>query len=96
MTLNNLGVVYQGLGQNYKALEFYGQALPILRETGNRYGESITLYGIALVRRADGRLRKAIASLGKAVELAKFAQSPHLELFKTKLAEIEAELAARK
>ena len=33
-TLHNIGAVYSALGQKQKALEYYGQALPILKEAG--------------------------------------------------------------
>ena len=33
-TLNNIGAVYDGLGERQRALEYCAQALPILREAG--------------------------------------------------------------
>ncbi len=45
-TLNNVGFVYQSLGDNQKALEYYNQALPVLRDAGDRSGEARTLSNI--------------------------------------------------
>jgi hypothetical protein len=39
VTLNNIGEVYRGLGEPRRALEYYGQALPIRREVGDRAGK---------------------------------------------------------
>ncbi|MFM6531961.1 MAG: tetratricopeptide repeat protein, partial [Dolichospermum sp.] len=41
-TLNNIGRVYNALGEKQKALDYYNQALPILRAVGDRGGEAIT------------------------------------------------------
>ena len=38
-TLNNIGAVYDDLGEKQKALDFYNQALPIRRAVGDPYGE---------------------------------------------------------
>ncbi|MEV0135664.1 tetratricopeptide repeat protein [Dactylosporangium sp. NPDC050688] len=45
-TLNNIGRVYDGLGDRRQALSYYQQALPTLREVGNRAGEAATLNNI--------------------------------------------------
>ena len=37
-TLNNIGAVYDRLGEPRRALEYYGQALPIRREAGTGPG----------------------------------------------------------
>ena len=42
-TLNNLGGVYNALGQKQEALKYYEQALRIKREVGDRGGEGTTL-----------------------------------------------------
>ena len=43
-TLNNIGTIYDNLGQQDEALDTYQQALAIRREVGDRYGEGVT-YG---------------------------------------------------
>jgi Flp pilus assembly protein TadD len=42
-TLNNLGSVYDDLGEKAKALEYYEQALPLRRQVGDKGGEAATL-----------------------------------------------------
>jgi tetratricopeptide (TPR) repeat protein len=49
-TLNNIGAVYSDLGEKQKALEFYNQALPIIRAVGDPYGEATTLNNIRTLR----------------------------------------------
>lgn len=41
--LNNLGVVYNSMGEREKALDYYRQALAIQQELNNRAGQSITV-----------------------------------------------------
>ena len=53
-TLNNIGLVYHGLGEPQRALEYFGQALPITREVGDRAGEAATLNNIGAVYRRSG------------------------------------------
>lgn len=48
--------IYLEIGQPHKALELYKQALPIRREVGEWYGESVTRFNLALVYRDQGRL----------------------------------------
>ena len=43
MTLGNIGVVYEDLGERQKALDYYHQALPVVRAAGDRYSEAVTL-----------------------------------------------------
>ena len=45
-TLNNIGLVYDALGEKTKTLEYYNQALPISRAVGNRVGETTILNNI--------------------------------------------------
>ena len=44
--LNNIGSVYDALGDKQRALEFYDQALPLRRQVGDRAGEATTLNNI--------------------------------------------------
>jgi hypothetical protein len=45
-TLNNIGGVYDDLGEKQKALVFYNQALPISRAVGDPYLEVTILDNI--------------------------------------------------
>ena len=45
-TLNNIGRIYLDLGEKQKALQFYNQALPLLRAVGDRSGEATALTSI--------------------------------------------------
>jgi tetratricopeptide (TPR) repeat protein len=94
-TLNNIGGVYDSLGQREVALEYYGRALPIMEEVGDRYGESVTRYNVAMIYRAQGRLAEAVAELKRVVELDRLVQHPDLESHVATLARVEAELAAQ-
>ncbi len=58
--LNNIGWVYDRLGQKEQALEVYQQALAIHREVGNRPMEGTTLNNIGLVHSALGQKDKAL------------------------------------
>ena len=48
-TLNNLGFLFDSLGEKDKALDYYGQALPILRAIENKRLEAVTLNNIGYV-----------------------------------------------
>jgi Tfp pilus assembly protein PilF len=52
-TLNNIGGVYDALGQQDQALDYYRQALPILEEVGDRAGENITRVAVRSVLGGD-------------------------------------------
>jgi tetratricopeptide (TPR) repeat protein len=57
---NNIGSVYDDLGQMEAALDFYQQALAIRREVGDRSGEGATLNNIGAVHRALGQMDTAL------------------------------------
>ena len=71
VTLDNIGAVYRGLGEPQRALEYFGQALPIRREVGDRAGEAETRYNMAMIHRAGGELDRAVAELEQVVELGR-------------------------
>src|SRR5262249_55513609 len=50
-TLNNIGAVYQVLGEVQKAQEKFNEALPIFQAVGARSGEVLALNNIGLVYR---------------------------------------------
>ncbi|MBD2391263.1 tetratricopeptide repeat protein [Aphanizomenon flos-aquae NRERC-008] len=59
-TLNNIGAVYNALGEKQKALDYYNQALPIRRAVGDRGGEATTLNNIGAVYDDLGEKQKAL------------------------------------
>ena len=52
--LNNMGAIYESLGQYGKALESYERALKIAREGGDKAGENTAMEGIK--RLSSGQL----------------------------------------
>jgi tetratricopeptide (TPR) repeat protein len=93
-TLNNIGWVYNSIGQPAKALEYYQQALPIRIEVGDRAGESVTRYNLAMIYRAEGKLREAVEKLKQIVELDQLVQSPDLDSHRAMLAQLQEEIGA--
>jgi CHAT domain-containing protein len=67
--LNDIGAVYDGLGERQKALEFYNQALPLRREAGDKQGEAVTLNNIGVVYRSFGEPRKALENYNQSLAL---------------------------
>src|SRR5262249_30264538 len=45
-TLNNIGMIYDALGEKAKALDFFNQALPLYRQVGDKGGEAITIVNV--------------------------------------------------
>ena len=70
--------MYNGLGAPQQALTHYRQALPIRREVGDRAGEAITRYNIAMIHRAEGNLDAAISELELVVDLDRQVGHPDL------------------
>ncbi|MBD2390665.1 DUF2225 domain-containing protein [Aphanizomenon flos-aquae] len=71
-----IGFVYNNLGEKQKALDYYNQALPILRAVGdsealrrNRGGEATTLNNIGLVYNALGEKQKALDFYNQALPI---------------------------
>eukprot|EP00968_Pinguiococcus_pyrenoidosus_P022862 scaffold3423_cov153-Pinguiococcus_pyrenoidosus.AAC.1 len=60
MTLNNLGNVYQALGELPRAIELYEQSLAIFRETNNRPGQADTLGNLGNAYKKTGDPERAI------------------------------------
>ena len=63
--------MYDGLGEPQRALEYYGQALPIRREVGDRAGEAATLNNIGAVYDRLGERRRALEYYGQALPIAR-------------------------
>lgn len=69
--LNNIGVVYDDLGEKAKALEYYGQALPLRKAVGDQRGEAETLNNLGTVYTDLGDSAKALEYYGQALPLRK-------------------------
>ena len=81
MTLNDIGHVYWKLGDDQRALDYYKQALSLHRAAMNSFGESITLYNIAVLERSRGNLAEARSQLEEALKI--------IESLRTKVASQE-------
>ncbi|MEG5141214.1 CHAT domain-containing protein [Microcoleus sp. AT8-B6] len=69
VTFSNIGLVYSGLGEKQKALEYYSQSLPLSRATGDRGGEAITLNNIGSVYSELGEKQKALEYFSQSLPL---------------------------
>ncbi len=73
--LNNIGGVYNALGERAKALEHYQAALALVRALGNRPEEAIALSNIAVTERTEGRLDAAREKIARSLELLESLRS---------------------
>ncbi|HNU04946.1 MAG TPA: hypothetical protein PKL67_12425, partial [Anaerolineae bacterium] len=83
------------LGEKQQALDFYNQALPFYRQVGDRWGESITRYNMAVVCADLGDLAGAEAQLLLVVALDEAIGHPDLASDRAALARIQARRAGR-
>ncbi|HMS15180.1 MAG TPA: hypothetical protein PKD80_18975, partial [Microthrixaceae bacterium] len=72
----------------------YNEALPIRREVGDRAGEAVTRYNVAMVLRAEGDLAAAVAELEQTVALDAQVGHPDLEADTAMLNELRSQLDA--
>jgi tetratricopeptide (TPR) repeat protein len=86
--------VYHGLGEPQRALEHYRQALPITREIGDRAGEAVTRYNVAMIHRDQGELGRAVVELEQVVELNRQVGHPDLKSDTEMLRRVRQELAS--
>ena len=68
-TLNNIGLVYDDLGEKQKALKYLKQALPILRAVGDKPKEYTILGNFADLERKQGNLQASLNHIKKAIAL---------------------------
>ena len=87
--MGSLGDAYRVLGEPQRAIEFFEQALPIMREIGDRSGEGIALGNLGLAYanleddvRARSRMQEALVIL-EAIE------SPNAATVRRWLAELD-------
>ena len=78
LVLNNVGFVYDSLGEKQKALDYYKQALPIERATGSRSLEATTLSNIGFLYDSLGEKQTALGYLTKALPIIR-AVGDHLK-----------------
>jgi tetratricopeptide (TPR) repeat protein len=69
MTLNNIGAVYDSLGEKQRALDYHNQALPLRRTVGDRRGEAVTLNNVGLVNDSIGEKQKALEYINSSLQL---------------------------
>jgi CHAT domain-containing protein/Tfp pilus assembly protein PilF len=69
LTLHNIGLVCDDLGEKQKALDYITQALPLIRAVGDRRGEAVTLNNIGFVYSALGEKQKALDYYSQALPL---------------------------
>src|SRR6185436_15254117 len=74
LTLNNIAVIYDQLGEGQKALGSYARALPLFRGVGDRVGEATTLTNIGAVYYNLGERQKALESFQEALPVFRAVQ----------------------
>ncbi|MEA5545869.1 CHAT domain-containing tetratricopeptide repeat protein, partial [Limnoraphis robusta CCNP1324] len=70
-TLNNIGRVYDALGDRQTALDFYNQSLPLTRQVGDKAGEAVTLNNIRFVYSALGDSQTALDFYNQSLPLTR-------------------------
>jgi CHAT domain-containing protein/Tfp pilus assembly protein PilF len=79
LTLNNIGGVYNSLGEKQKALDFFNQALPLHRALGDRREEATTLNNIGLVYDSLGQKQKTLDCYNQALPLLRAVGDRRME-----------------
>jgi len=90
-----MGMAWGSLGDRHKALDYYQQALPILREVGNKSVEAVACYNIGLVYANEGDLDTAIEYLERCVQLDIEVEDPDLESDRQILERLKAQRDGR-
>jgi CHAT domain-containing protein/Flp pilus assembly protein TadD len=67
--LNNIGLVYDSLGDKQQALKFYNQSLPLKRQVGDKGGEATTLNNIGSVYSDLGDKQQALKFYNQSLPL---------------------------
>ncbi|HEY9602366.1 MAG TPA: tetratricopeptide repeat protein [Allocoleopsis sp.] len=70
-TLNNIGDVYQNLGDYAKSIEFYQQALDIFRAIGDKAGQRTSLNNIAVAYGKQNQSAKALDFFNQALAMTR-------------------------
>ena len=61
--------MYESLGRQREALDYYVRALPLARAFGDRFGESLTFFNMAGAQRGLGELTEARATIQSALSI---------------------------
>jgi tetratricopeptide (TPR) repeat protein len=69
LSLLGIGKVYDDLGENQKALEYYSQSLSLFRAVGDRSGEAVSLYNIGGTYAELGENQKALEYYSQSLPL---------------------------
>jgi tetratricopeptide (TPR) repeat protein len=67
--LNNIGLAYNSISQPQEALKYYNQALPILRQVGDRRGEATTLNNIGSAYNSISQPQEALKYYNQALAM---------------------------
>jgi tetratricopeptide (TPR) repeat protein len=107
IALNNIGAVYYRSGCQWQreeaegeaghewweqALDYLQRALALREAIGDRVGSATTLYNMAHVYRAQGRLAQAAAAMERVVALDRVLEHPNLAHDQEWLAQIREEM----
>jgi CHAT domain-containing protein/lipoprotein NlpI len=69
ITLSNIGNCYYLLGDTTKALDYYNQSLPLMRQVGNNYYTAAVLNHLGVAYSSLGEYDKALNYLNEALEV---------------------------
>ncbi|MBD1832820.1 CHAT domain-containing protein [Cyanobacteria bacterium FACHB-472] len=69
LTLNNIGIVYDDLGEKQKALDYYNQSLPLSRAVSDKATEAVILSNIGAVYSDLGQKQKALEFYNQSLPL---------------------------
>jgi len=69
LTVNNIGLAYDDLGETQKALDYYNQSLPLSRAVSDKATEAVILSNIGAVYDALGERQKALEYYNQSLPL---------------------------
>jgi hypothetical protein len=91
-TLLWAGLAQQSTGNLRAALDYYEQAVPVVRGIGDRAGEATTLCSIGMAHHRGGDTQEAVAELELVVALDAAVENPRLEADMAMLEQVRADL----
>jgi tetratricopeptide (TPR) repeat protein len=89
--LGNLGSAYFALKEFSKAGKFYEQQMAIVRDIGDKRGEGNALWGLAICKKADGKIDEACALFLSALKIFKAIESPSAVTIEKMLTDLDNE-----
>jgi tetratricopeptide (TPR) repeat protein len=69
-SLNNIGVIYNNEGQLKEALDYYGRALKIEEEIGDKNGIASSLISMGHIYNIKGQIKEAMDYYGRALKIS--------------------------